>query len=283
MSLEAMQEQSAPTADEVTQESVVVEAAKEQQGEEKQPAADADEAAFARGFDSARGVEAEPEPEPVRIAGYTEEELRDLLGKAKEVDKLREREAKVFGTLGSLKQAIDQLKQQAPAAPAAVALTGQLKRLSAEYPEMAEMLSEDLKEALAGGQPGSSASDESVNSRLELAEKKMEQKLLTIVHPDWRQVAASPEFEQWKGALPPDELQIVENSWDALSVADVLTKFKESRRSDQEQQAAAAQAKQTRQTRLEAAVAPRSARAMPGTVTDEDAFVAGFKRARGIG
>lgn len=236
---------------------------------------DNDDAAFAQGFDAARGVEPEPEPEPVRIAGYTEEELREILEKAKEVDKLREREAKVFGTLGSLKQAIDQLKQQ-PSAVTTVALNGQLKRLSAEFPEMAEMLQEDLKEALGSGAAAAPESvDKLLSERLDATSKTYEQKLLTVMHPDWRGIYADKAFEQWKGTLPPDELQIVESSWDAISVGEALTKFKAWR--DQ-----SAQAKQARQTRLEAAVTPKGGRAMPSVATEEDAFVAGFKRARGI-
>lgn len=234
-----------------------------------------DDAAFAQGFDAARGVEPEPQPEPVRIAGYTEEELRDLLEKAKEVDKLREREAKVFGTLGSLKQSLDQLKQQPPAA-AQVAISGGLKRLSSEFPEMAELLQEDLKEALVSGAAAPTESVEQlVNERLDSVSKTYEQKLLSVLHPDWRGIYADEAFAQWKGTLSPDELQVVEDSWDAISVGDALTKFKAWR--DQ-----AAQAKQTRQTRLEAAVTPKGGRAMPSVATDDDAFVAGFKRARGI-
>ena len=105
----------------------------------------------------------------------------------------------------------------------------------------------------------------------------METKLLTMAHKTWREDVQTPEFAQWKGTLPPDELQVAESSWDALSVSEVLTKFKQWQKD-------ATQSKQTRQARLEAAVAPKSNRAMPtGGATDEDAFVAGFKRARGIG
>lgn len=275
MSLEATQEQSAPTEELVTQEQATDEVVVDQAAA---PADEAD-AAFEQGFDSARGIEAEPEPETPRIAGYTEDELRELLEDAKEVRKLREREAKVFGTLGSLKQAVDQLRQQAPAAPAAVAITGQLKRLSAEYPEMAEMLTEDLKDALGSGSArvDTTSVERVVGERLEQTSRTYEQKLLSVMHPDWRNVATSQEFAQWKGTLPPDELQVAESSWDALSVSEVLTKFKQWQRD-------ATQSKQTRQARLEAAVAPKSNRAMPtGGATDEDAFVAGFKRARGIG
>lgn len=275
MDLEATQEQSAPTEELVTQEQATDEVVVDQAAA---PADEAD-AAFEQGFDSARGIEAEPEPETPRIAGYTEDELRELLEDAKEVRKLREREAKVFGTLGSLKQAVDQLRQQAPAAPAAVAITGQLKRLSAEYPEMAEMLTEDLKEALGSGaaQVDTTSVERVVIDRMEQDRREQKQEMLSLVHPDWREIAASNDFEQWKVGLPPDELHIVETSWDTASVSRVLTKFKQWRES-------ATQSKQTRQARLEAAVAPKSNRAMPtGGATDEDAFVAGFKRARGIG
>ena len=117
------------------------------------PEATADDAAFQEGFDAARsGGELPPEPEPPKlIAGFTEDQVKELLQKAAEVDQLKARESKMFGTLGSLKQAIDAVRNQ-PQAPQGgpVRISGALKRLSAEFPEMAALLSEDLNEALQG-------------------------------------------------------------------------------------------------------------------------------------
>ena len=194
------------------------------------PEATADDAAFQAGYDAARsGGEPKPEPEPPKlIAGFTEDQVKELLQKAAEVDQLKARESKMFGTLGSLKQAIDAVRNQ-PQAPQGgqVRISGSLKRLSAEFPEMAALLSEDLNEALQGQTQAGGIDQQAFRSELERSSKDMETKLLTMAHKNWRQDVQTPEFAQWKGTLPPDELHIVNDSWDAVSVSAALDKFKE--------------------------------------------------------
>lgn len=248
--------------------------------QEAAPSESSEDAAFQAGFDTARnGGEPEPEPEPPKlIAGYTEEEIKALLQKAGEVDRLKERESKVFGSLGALRQAVDALKVQ-PSQQAAAPVNIALKRLSQEYPEMAESLMEDLRESLSGGVAGQSfdpvAVDRIVSRKLEDTSKSYEMKLLSVMHPDWKAIPASPEFEQWKGTLSPDELQVVNDSWDAIAVGDTLTKFKAWKTQT-------SQAKQNRQSRLEAAATPtRGARTPTPSLTEHDAFVAGWKSVRG--
>lgn len=275
MSVEELeQEKPTPSGDEQQDGQTV---AAEEQG--AAPAEPSDDAAFQAGFDTARtGGEPEPEPEPPKlIAGFTEEEVKNLLQKAGEVDRLKERESKVFGSLGALRQAVDALKAQ-PSPQAAAPVNFALKRLSQEYPEMAESLMEDLKESL-GGVGGQSfdptAVDRIVSEKLESTSKNYELKLLSVMHPDWKTIPASPEFTQWKGTLAPDELQIVEDSWDAIAVGDTLSKFKAWKTQT-------SQAKQNRQSRLEAAATPtRGARTPTPSLTENDAFVAGWKSVRG--
>ena len=242
------------------------------------PEATADDAAFQAGYDAARsGGEPKPEPEPPKlIAGFTEDQVKELLQKAAEVDQLKARESKMFGTLGSLKQAIDAVRNQ-PQAPQGgpARISGSLKRLSAEFPEMAALLSEDLNEALQGQTQAGGIDQQAFRSELERSSKDMETKLLTMAHKNWRQDVQTPEFAQWKGTLPPDELHIVNDSWDAVSVSAALDKFKEWR-------SAATQTKQVRQNRLEAAITPKGNRQPAPSMSDEDAFVQGFKSARGI-
>lgn len=267
MSVEELQQQEPA-------ESQVIESSSEDQSGEL-PAEKSDDSDFQAGFDAARGIESEPEPEPPKlIAGFTEDEVRALLAKAGEVDKLKERESKVFGTLGALRQSLDALKAQPQQQAAPMQLN--LRRLQQEYPEMAESLLEDLKESMAGGtaQFDPSTVDRVVDERLNSVTKTYELKLLSMMHKDWRTIPKSPEFEQWKGTLPPDELQVVNDSWDAISVGESLTKFKSWREQT-------AQSKQQRQSRLEAAVTPRGTRKPTPSMTDEDAFVAGFKAVRG--
>lgn len=264
------------------QEAAATEQGQENEQEHEQGAAPQDDAAFLAGFAVGSGEEPEPESAPapeqpkLYFGKYTESEAQALLEQAGEVAKIREREAKVFGTLGSLKQAIDQLRQQ-PTAQAAPRINAQLTRLSAEFPEMAAMLQEDLAEAMQGGAPAqdSGAIERLVSERLEVMERKSEQKLLSVMHPDWRSIPASAEFTQWKGTLTPDELQVVSDSWDAIALGESLSKFKAWK-------AQTTKNKQSRQSRLESAITPKGVTQMAPTTTEGDAFLAGFKSVRGV-
>ena len=241
----------------------------ENQEPESAPQDDAD---FLGGFESANGVEVAPEPEPEKLFGkYTEEQVAAWAAQSEELAKIREREAKVFGTLGSLKQSIDQLRER----PQSPQINAALTRMSAEYPELAEVLRADLAEL----SPGAAAVDPQaierlVNERLEAASKQTAQQFLTIMHSDWREIPGSPEFEQWKASLTADELQTVNDSWDVEAVNKSLSKFKAWK-------SESAQAKQSRQSRLEAAITPPRGRAQPTpSQSEDDAFLAGFKSAK---
>lgn len=231
---------------------------------------------FEQGFNTVKGIESpEPEPEPL-FAGYTKAQLDELFEKSKEVDKLRERESKVFGTLGSLKQSIEAIRSQPAATPAArLNLEGKLSRLEAEFPEMASILREDLAEAFeSAGQTSQSVDVEKViGDRLAERERAMEIRLVGMRHKDWREVVKTPEFEQWKGTLAPDELENLGNSWNAEEIADGLDKFKSWRDASVEK-------RQSRQQKLQAAITPKGGR-QATTSTETDAFLAGFRAVRG--
>lgn len=247
--------------------------------ENVEAAAPEDDAAFEAGFAQANGetVEVEPapaEPEPPKMFGYTEDQFKELFAKAQEVDRLKEREAKIFGTLGSLKQAIEARREQ-PTATAKITKES-LKRLSAEFPEMAEMLSQDLSEiAIPQGAFDQTVVERMVEERVEKVERANETKLLTVMHPDWKAVVQTPEFAGWKETLSPEDRDVLDNGWDAFSIGERLTAFKEWK-------SKAAQTKVSNQRRLEAAVTPRSTARSAPVVTEDDAFLQGFNQARGI-
>ncbi len=290
MSLEAAQEQHTP-------EPVSPEVTEQQTPEVEQPQAEAaapvqsDDAAFEAGFNQAQGIETpepevkpEPEPEPKLIAGMTEDQLKELLAKAAEVDKLREQQSKVFGSLGSLKQSVDSLRNQPRPSVTGVTLTKEkLARMHKAFPEMAEMIAEDLNGVLSGGAAADPAQFEQLvetklNERLQQTQQAMQQqfeaKVLTVLHPDWKAVVPSQEFVQWKQSLDPEVQAELDNSWDAEFIGSKLTEFK-----DWKTKLATSQA--SKQRRLEAAITPKGS-ANPPAPTDEDAFMAGFKQARGV-
>lgn len=233
-----------------------------------------DDAAFLAGFNEAQGnepepvvePEPEPEPEPVRIAGYTEDELRAKLA---ELDRLKERDAKVWGTLGSLKQAIDQR-------PTGVKITKEaFKRTAAEFPEMAEMLADDLSQiGLPSGGFDSGAVERVIEEKIAKERQASEVKLLSVMHPDWKRLVQEPEFAEWKATLPSEQQDVLDNGWDAISIGEGLSTFKEWK-------SKATQAAASKRQRLEAAIAPKTATRVAPVQTAEDAFLAGFRQVRG--
>jgi len=242
-------------------------------------AAPQDDAAFEAGFAAANGdevippAEPEPEPEPPKMFGYTEDQFKALFEKAQEVDRLKEREAKIFGTLGSLKQAIEARREQ-PTATAKFTKES-LKRLYAEYPEMAEMLSQDLSEiSIPQSAFDPTAVESIVSKQVDQVGKTYETKLLTVMHPDWRNVVQTPEFDGWKETLAPKDREVLENGWDAISIGERITAFKEWK-------SKAAQKTVSNQRRLEAAVTPRTTARSAPVMTEDDAFLQGFNSARG--
>jgi hypothetical protein len=113
-----------------------------------------------------------------------------------------------------------------------------------------------------------------VDARVEKVEKANEVKLLTMMHKDWETVVREPEFDTWKSALPDEERKILDDGWDAIKIGERLTAFKEWK-------SKSAQVKVSNQRRLEAAVTPRTTARSAPVMTDDDAFMEGFKSARG--
>lgn len=280
MSTEATQEQTTP---EVENPVVPEQETQVEQPETEAAAPVSDDAAFEAGFNGVDPApEPEPEPEPPKlIAGMTEDQVKELLAKAAEVDKLREQQAKVFGSLGNLKQSLDALRSQPKPNPAQVQITKEkLARLSQAFPEMAEMIAEDLNGVLTGGAASADPAqfeqvvESKLTERLQQQEQQFEAKVLTLMHPDWKKIVPSEEFGQWKQSLPTEVAQELDSSWSAEFIGEKLTQFK-----DWKSKLATSQ--QQKRNRLEQAMTPKSA-ASPPVLTDDDAFIRGFKEARGI-
>ena len=250
-----------------------------------------DDAAFEQGFSGveapAPAAEPEPEPEPApEPEPQPEPEFQLTPAQAKELyersQKFEQQVSKAFGTIGALKQQIDQLKAQ-PSQVGFKLTADKLKRLHAEFPEMAAMLSEDLNEAMAASPAAPSAEptipredqERLINERLEQLSREKEQKILTIAHRDWPVVVQSPEFNAWKEKLPAEEREQLDNSWDAVFVADKISEFKDWKNKTVQTTAA-------KRTRLEAAITPRGNPQRPPAPSDDDAFVQGFNQGRGI-
>lgn len=214
------------------------------------------------------------------FAGLTEGELKEKLAKIDEIDRLRAELSgetrKVYGKVGELNGELKQLRelQKRPQTFGPDAM----KRLQEEYPELAEILS-----ASGEVERGRSTEDmereftERLQSAIGEQSAKVEMKILTVLHHDWQQVRDSAEFDAWTKTLPLDKWTELENSSDALHVANGLTEFKAWREENRKQQEATAEAerqKQDKRTRLEAAAQPAGVApsATQGVASEEEAY-----------
>lgn len=291
-----------------TQDDVV-----EQPAAESQESVAAQEAAFEAGFASVRGdepptqeaapaesddkpavqTEAQPKeatPEPAAVlAGMTEDQIKALLVKAGEVDGLKAetetRVRQVFGKLGELNSLVQQLQKSRSESTGVKLDPSKLTRLNTEFPEMAQMLAADLAEALAASPAGQASVDPAqvdqlVSSRLSDLEEKlqhqMEMRWLSRTHKDWQSVVGSSDFRLWKdNVLAKDEAARLDESWDAEFIGGKLSEFKDWKEKS-------TRTATNKQKRLEAALTPQGAGASgPTAMTEEDAFLAGWKAVRG--
>lgn len=253
---------------------------------------DTSAADFEAGFAEASGeepvvseepVKEEAKAEPVQEAppGPTPEEL---IAQAKaelyqEIARVRDTSA---GRIGEVNQRVQQLlsQQQSTGQSGAKLTKENLKRLNAEFGEMAEMLAEDLSDLGIGGAPAidTAVIDRMVEERVSAASEAMAMKLemfkLSTVHSDWDEVVKKQEFRSWLASKPLDYQDRINASWDAREIAGALSSFKDETQKVQQQA-------QQRKTRLEAAITPTKATQSAPTVSEADEFAAGFFKVAG--
>lgn len=256
--------------------------------------ADAQAAAAAAAEEEARKqaeADAAAKAAPVTV---TKEQFDNLLAAAAKVSELETKLAqtsdKAFGRIGSLQQTIADLKKSATTGKPLSAV--QLKRLSAEFPEMASLLAEDLKESSAeseapagNGQANALDADAIREQTRQEVAIEYEQQLITARHNDWKDVVNSSEFQQWTAGLRPEAQQLLATTSSSQVFGDAIDAFKSFRAAQAEQAAAAAaaanNAHKQRDKRLDAAVTPNGVPASGSVVDEDEAFLAGFKSARG--
>jgi len=224
-------------------------------------------------------TEEKTEAEPPKYAQITEAQLNDLMAKANQFDDSKRKIDTLSGHIGGLKQTLEGLKaQQVKIGP------GQLKRLSAEFPELAEMLAEDLG-ALSGSPVDPQDIDKRVQEKVEAALQKdvaAEIEILSEYHSDWKEINGSAEFAEWKNTLSPARKAKLEASVDGEYIASRMTEFKAAKEAkdkaaaDAAKAAEAAKTSNNRQKRLEAAVTPRGTGGQTSSRNEQSDFMAGW-------
>lgn len=271
--------------------------AQEQMTAEQIAAADAAaEAAFAEGYGSEEDDGDSPAPAPA--AATTSEEAPETSPAEpetppapaltaeqvqQELAALRDTTAtelrKLFGKLGEVGGSIQELRKTRQAGPVKLP-EGGLKRMAAEFPEMAKYLQDDLADVLSQLGQGPAATDPDelgqmlqprFEETLSEVDKRVERRLLKRDHPDWETVVHSEDFKEWKKTLPPKEAAELDESWDADFIGSKITAHKLYLKEKAEKAAA-------KERRLEDAIVPTNSRRPPPAASQdiEEAFEEGF-------
>jgi hypothetical protein len=257
------------------------------------------EQAFEAGLAEVRGDEqpAEPAqqtapptepvtPEPVKFAGYTEDEIKAAFARLDKIDELEQRlvanSDKLFGTIGQLKQQVSTIGQQQPA----------LNQVSKDaFKHLVDYFGDEaLGEALANDFSslpiGSTAPPQNVDlealtaeistklsttydQRVQEATRAFEVKLLSLQHPDWETAKDSPEFADWQNTLSEKARDTLWTSDDGLTLIKAFDSFK-AWKTQREQKAA------EKQKRLEDAVPATGLGGRSYSTEADDPFMQGL-------
>jgi hypothetical protein len=268
--------------------------------EASQQTADTQESVSEQTADTQESVSEQPPADPgLPLSAFDEQTIKTLLAKSAKVDALEEamtRQAqelrRAYGKIGELNSHLKQL-MQAPTKRGIRQIELKFNRLEQEYPELAELLKEDLAAALSvaqeevdAAQPAQSTetpqqsaeapSEDALRERELALRAEYEARLLSAKHPDWQQIAASSDFNIWLASQPPQVQQVARTSWSAEELSAVLDLYKTSVSALSERTKAATQS--VRQRRLETAVpAAGTESAAPPMSSELDEFLAGFQ------
>lgn len=243
-------------------------------------------------------------PGGLPLSAFDEEAIKTLLAKSAKVDELEmalTRQAqelrRAYGKIGELNSHLRQL-MKAPTKRGIKQAELKFARLEEEYPELAQALKEDLAQVLGAAQEEVEQKEEPQEVKAEKSGDGMsqsqyppqipeevlqqrefqlrveyEKKLLASRHPDWEQIAQTPDFRIWLASQPPEIQQVAMTSYSADELSAVFDLYKQAR------QVLEAKARQgaTKQKRLETAVPVSSSSTAAPPVSDElDDFLAGF-------
>ena len=240
--------------------------------EEEQLEAATDEEIIEEAFEQglAKTLNEQAEEKPTVEPEKPEYNIQELISKANRVDDLEQQLTKLhdkaFGTIGQLKQTIDELKTQKVGRP-------QVTKDS--FKALAEYFDDDaIAEAIATGfsnieyaQPVNV--DERINQVRAEMQDQFELKLLTVAHPDWEEIKGAEEFSAWIGTLKPEAQETLNKSRDSTTLIKALNQFKTWRNGKQETEA-------KKQARLENAIPVSNGQVV--AKQSEDYFNQGMKK-----
>lgn len=247
-----------------------------------------EEAGFAASFntevraDEAPTVDVEQTVEPeAEVESEEDKAAADILAKLSTLDDMKNfkelsaaETRKLHGKIGELNRDLQALKTTRNGAKFDAT---KLKRLSEDYPDLAEAFASDFSEMFDNKeQPPVDYEGKLAKAKEEIRDeirKDMQKNLLLIQHADALDVFHTDEFNIWKQAQTAEVQAQLNDSWDANYLGKQITAFKD-------WQGKKNTGSNGRNELLKRALTPKGSQAAPprGTaMTEEDGFNAAFK------
>ena len=240
--------------------------------------------------------------EPEKVEPTLEEKLQAALERVQKLERALDKTNGTYGNeLNHLRRKVAEVESQRREAVKSIT-PAQLKRISEQYPELAEALANDLTDAFGATievkqqeqQPQAPQDDPRLNTIQESTEKLAEQVKqialteLSRVHEDWRTVArwwvedvpgvgkviqwANPKFAEWVNHQDDGVREAVFNGEDVSAIAQVITKFKNETKPAQQQETTT-QNKSNVNRKLEKAVLPTGRRTGSHELLSDDEII----------
>ncbi|WP_020484548.1 hypothetical protein [Methylomonas sp. MK1] len=57
-------------------------------------------------------------------------------------------------------------------------------------------------------------------------------KLLDTLHPDWKEISKSEDFEKWTSRLSDEHRKMLSETWDAIKISEYITRYKKEERKE---------------------------------------------------
>jgi len=174
---------------------------------------------------------------------------------------------KVFGKIGELNSKIEAVSRNTP----------KIKINADKFSRTRESFDDDYASNLASDLSDAVEVEYEApatqSAEVELTpDQKMHFGIVAGVHPDFKSVIASQEWENFKASLPVDKQIELDNTWDSTVINPMLTKFKAQLTNQKTSQG-------NKQERLANAITPKGGVVVAKTgLTEQDGFLAASKQ-----
>ena len=213
----------------------------------------------------------QPKDEPQRFAGFTEDELKNLLARAAKVDELEAGLRKAHGKIGELNGKLQEVAKAPAPAQQPKPERADLSHVEEDYPDIAAWVREQVGQKEPAKEEVQPQAQQPEPQQQAASAELIQLALMDHLHKGWREKVQSQEFALWLAASGDDVRGAYQSAATAEALGSVVSSY-------DAWQAKKGQRSQSANQRLEQAMTPQGSAGKPKTApTPEDAFLAGFK------